>query len=142
MHITLPHLSEVLLCIVNICTLLIEFKDKAIIVVCVQIAAIKKGKLQFFVILFALILAPQNKLGDTPLHAASWKGRLECVRTLIEAGADVHIRNRAGRKAVDLAAADPEVSALLRASMRTQREADAEAADYSSGDDAAAEDDG
>ena len=98
--------------------------------------------MQFSVILFALILATQNKLGDTPLHAASWKGRLECVRALIEAGADVHIRNRAGRKAVDLAAADPEVGALLRASMRTQREADAEAADYSSGDDAATEDDG
>lgn len=50
------------------------------------------------------------------MHAASWKARLECLELLIEAGADVYLKNKEQKKAVDLASS-PEVASLLRVTM-------------------------
>uniref|UniRef100_A0A914H276 BLOC-1-related complex subunit 5 n=1 Tax=Globodera rostochiensis TaxID=31243 RepID=A0A914H276_GLORO len=61
-------------------------------------------------------LMAQNKLGDSPLHAASVKRRLDCVHLLVEAGANVHVRNRQGKRPIDVAS-DPEIGALLRTTM-------------------------
>ncbi|KAL3078905.1 hypothetical protein niasHS_014687 [Heterodera schachtii] len=60
----------------------------------------------------------QNKLGDSPLHAASAKGRLDCVHLLVEAGANAHVRNRRGQRPVDVTG-DPQVGALLKTTMTT-----------------------
>ena len=38
----------------------------------------------FDCILFHLIF--QNKLGDTPLHSAAWRGHSDAVRLLLESG--------------------------------------------------------
>lgn len=56
-------------------------------------------------------------MGDSPLHAASWKGHLPVVQLLIEAGANVHIRNREGKTAAEMTG-NAEVEALLRLTMR------------------------
>lgn len=55
----------------------------------------------------------QNKLGDTALHAASWKCRPECVSLLLDAGADVHLVNNEGKTALQLTG-DPLVASFLR----------------------------
>lgn len=34
------------------------------------------------------------QLGDTPLHAGAWKGRVDVVRLLLERGANVHATNK------------------------------------------------
>lgn len=59
-----------------------------------------------------LCLDSQNKLGDTALHAAAWKGREAVARALVEAGAATGLRNAEGKRALDLAT-DPAVRALL-----------------------------
>jgi ankyrin repeat protein len=41
-----------------------------------------------------------NDAGNSPLHWAALNGHLECVKLLIQAGADVTIINRAGHDAV------------------------------------------
>jgi ankyrin repeat protein len=35
----------------------------------------------------------QNKLGDTPLHSAAWKGHAEAVELLLERGIYMYIYN-------------------------------------------------
>lgn len=47
----------------------------------------------------------QDKGGHTPLHHASFHGRLDCVRLLLETAADVSIRNYEGLTAYNLASA-------------------------------------
>ena len=41
----------------------------------------------------ALIGAKDKKDGSTPLHCAAWKGHVEVVEALLEAGADVNTHN-------------------------------------------------
>ena len=74
----------------------------------------------------------RNKLGDTPLHNASWKGHaaiveallergkpagdsevLQCISLALCAGTDTTIRNNERQTAYDLAAKNPEVGRLL-----------------------------
>lgn len=45
----------------------------------------------------------RNLSGNTPLHWAALNTHLECVKALVEAGADVAIKNDAGHDAVFLA---------------------------------------
>lgn len=45
----------------------------------------------------------RNHSGNTPLHWAALNTHLECVKGLVEAGADVAIKNDAGHDAVFLA---------------------------------------
>jgi hypothetical protein len=86
----------------------------------------KKNVCQFS---FYFLFSFQNKLGDTPLHAASAKGRLDCAEMLIEAGANVHAKNGQGKKPLDVAsAANPAIGALLRTTMA--RRDDPMEADY------------
>lgn len=59
----------------------------------------------------------QNKIGDTALHAASWRGHLECVKILLEYGASTAVRNNERKRPVDVAG-DPEIQALIELSMR------------------------
>lgn len=33
-----------------------------------------------------VVILLQNKLGDTPLHSAAWKGHAEAVRMLLDKG--------------------------------------------------------
>lgn len=53
--------------------------------------------------------------GSTALMHAAEKGHADVVAALIEAKADVNVRNRMGKTALSLAAASPEVAALLKA---------------------------
>lgn len=46
------------------------------------------------------ILNTQNASGNTPLHWAALNGHLECVKILIENGADPTIQNQKGHDAV------------------------------------------
>lgn len=54
----------------------------------------------------------QNKIGDSALHAAAWKGRAEAVAILLEHGADVMLTNCEGKTAMDIAN-DPQVIDLI-----------------------------
>ncbi|GKZ32186.1 hypothetical protein AbraIFM66950_001379 [Aspergillus brasiliensis] len=49
------------------------------------------------------ILNHRNYSGNTPLHWAALNTHLECVKALVEAGADVDVKNDAGLDAVFLA---------------------------------------
>lgn len=54
----------------------------------------------------------QNKMGDTALHAASWKGHAKIVQMLLSAGANPQIRNNDKKLPGDLART-PDVGALF-----------------------------
>lgn len=47
-----------------------------------------------------------NKFKETPLHLASKEGNLDVIKTLIEEGADINLKNEDGRKPIDLASVD------------------------------------
>ncbi|KAL4868548.1 ankyrin repeat-containing domain protein [Aspergillus spectabilis] len=49
------------------------------------------------------VLNHRNHSGNTPLHWAALNTHLECVKALVDAGADVSIKNEAGLDAVFLA---------------------------------------
>ena len=49
------------------------------------------------------IVNHRNHSGNTPLHWAALNTHLDCVKALVEAGADVSTKNDAGRDAVFLA---------------------------------------
>ncbi|CAG0911386.1 unnamed protein product, partial [Cyprideis torosa] len=51
--------------------------------------------------------------GDTPLSCAVLEGDVECVRLLLEAGADVTIANEDGQTPIDLAKNGSEISLCL-----------------------------
>lgn len=55
----------------------------------------------------------QNKLGDTALHAASWKGHKEVVDLLLQAGANPHLKNKENKTPAELATS-PDVAAALK----------------------------
>lgn len=46
------------------------------------------------------MLEARNAAGNTPLHWAAVNGRMEAVKLLVRAGADVSVRNGVGRDAV------------------------------------------
>ncbi len=54
----------------------------------------------------------KDELGDTALMVAASRGNAECVRLLIQAGADIHQKNISGERAVALSKS-PEVAKLL-----------------------------
>lgn len=58
-------------------------------------------------------ISVQNKLGDTPLHSASWKGHPDIVELLLEQGARTDVQNNEKQTPADLAR-HPEVGRLLR----------------------------
>ena len=43
----------------------------------------------------------QTTYGDTPVHLAAYRGHYKVVKTLVEAGCDLDIRNSKGRTALD-----------------------------------------
>ncbi|XP_012272363.1 osteoclast-stimulating factor 1-like [Orussus abietinus] len=45
----------------------------------------------------------QNRMGESPLHTAAYHGHLEVVNLLLEAGADITLRNKKSELAEDLA---------------------------------------
>ncbi|KAB8072124.1 ankyrin repeat-containing domain protein [Aspergillus leporis] len=51
----------------------------------------------------AAVINHRNHSGNTPLHWAALNTHLECVKALVEAGADISIKNDAGLDAVFLA---------------------------------------
>ncbi|KHN83971.1 Osteoclast-stimulating factor 1 [Toxocara canis] len=59
----------------------------------------------------------KNKLGDTALHAAAWKGHAECVRILLNSGASTAVRNNERKRPIDVAT-DPECRTLIHVAMR------------------------
>jgi len=62
----------------------------------------------------------QNKIGDTALHAAAWKGRTEAVTILLESGADVMLTNCEGKTALEMAR-DPQIIDLISKHQDTNR---------------------
>lgn len=46
------------------------------------------------------------------MHAAAYKNRLECVKLLVESGADPHVKNNELKKPVSMTTM-PEIAALL-----------------------------
>jgi len=55
----------------------------------------------------------QNIIGDTPLHRATWRDQPDSVKLLLDSGADFTIRNKQGKKALELARSS-SVGALLQ----------------------------
>jgi hypothetical protein len=51
----------------------------------------------------AAFINHRNNSGNTPLHWAALNTHLECVKALVEAGADLDVKNDAGHDAVFLA---------------------------------------
>uniref|UniRef100_A0A8C3W9B4 Osteoclast-stimulating factor 1 n=1 Tax=Catagonus wagneri TaxID=51154 RepID=A0A8C3W9B4_9CETA len=51
----------------------------------------------------SFLLSPQNKLGDTALHAAAWKGYADIVQLLLAKGARTDLRNNEKKLALDMA---------------------------------------
>ncbi|KAI1718038.1 ankyrin repeats (many copies) domain-containing protein [Ditylenchus destructor] len=80
-----------------------------------------------------ICVSSQNKMGDTPLHAACYKGRLDCAAALVEAGADLYAKNKDLKKAVDLAST-PEIAAFLRLAMSKVVEPTEDEEAYDDGD--------
>jgi hypothetical protein len=52
---------------------------------------------------FAAFINYRNYTGNTPLHWAALNTHLDCVKVLIEAGADISLKNDAGHDALFLA---------------------------------------
>ena len=65
-----------------------------------------------FILLYIYFLS-KNKLGDTPLHNAAWKGHSDIVAMLLDKGANTTIRNNENQIPYDLAVKNPEVGRLL-----------------------------
>ena len=68
-------------------------------------------------------------MGDTPLHAASSKGRIDCVQLLVDSGANLKIRNSQGKRPIDVAT-NPEIASFLQTTMAERGLTELEAADY------------
>lgn len=52
---------------------------------------------------YAAFLNSRNYTGNTPLHWAALNTHLDCVKALVEAGADISLKNDAGHDALFLA---------------------------------------
>lgn len=77
-------------------------------------------------------MAPQNRLGDTALHLAAWRGRAALVALLLRHGADQRATNAEGQLARHLAR-DADCAALLRPPSVSSAAGDAD--DYGGDDD-------
>uniref|UniRef100_A0A8C4R6M9 Osteoclast-stimulating factor 1 n=1 Tax=Eptatretus burgeri TaxID=7764 RepID=A0A8C4R6M9_EPTBU len=62
----------------------------------------------------------ENKLGDTSLHAAAWKGHPDIVQSLLEKGVRVDLRNNEKKYAADMAT-DAQSAALIKRRSGTNR---------------------
>ncbi|VDM71560.1 unnamed protein product [Strongylus vulgaris] len=76
----------------------------------------------------------ENKIGDTALHAASWKGHRECVELMLENGANTWVRNRDQKLPIDVAK-DAEVAGLIEQVMRRDTTNEDSLKEYMSGSD-------
>ena len=87
-------------------------------------------------------------MGDTPLHAASWKGHKECVEKLLAKNANVWVRNQDKKTPYDVAKAsinesaqnvaplqDVDVAALINQVMKSDTTNEQSAQDYLSDSD-------
>lgn len=74
--------------------------------------AIDQGDLDFLGLLFKKGLKVNEALdfedGDTLLHVATWRGKLDIVKFLLDAGADPTIRNHYGDRPIDTAISGKE----------------------------------
>jgi ankyrin repeat protein len=75
-----------------------------------------------------------NKLGDTALHGAAWKGQVEMITLLLEGGADRTLKNKAGELPYDLASRSADAQRLLRVTAAAAAAAAAKAAEEDYGD--------
>ena len=66
----------------------------------------------------------QNAVGQTPLHLAAKWGRLNVIKLLIEEGADLEVKDRKGRTAVDEADDAIVQTHLLRESQKLRTQLD------------------
>jgi len=60
-----------------------------------------------------VLISVQNKLGDTALHGAAWKGQGDVVALLLEKGAEPSLANNQGETAYDLGKDHPEAGKHL-----------------------------
>eukprot|EP00729_Bicosta_minor_P004059 gene4059-9989_t len=74
-----------------------------------------------------------NKLGDTALHGAAWKGQTEMIELLLTKGANRNVTNKGGETPYDLGSRNPDAQRLLRVTAASARAADAD--EYGDSDD-------
>ncbi|KAL5356638.1 ankyrin repeat-containing domain protein [Aspergillus floccosus] len=67
------------------------------------LAVLKNASAQLSQEQIAAVVNHRNHSGNTPLHWAALNTHLECVKALVEAGADIVVKNDAGLDAVFLA---------------------------------------
>jgi hypothetical protein len=67
------------------------------------LAVLKDASAQLSQEQVAAVVNHRNHSGNTPLHWAALNTHLECVKVLVEAGADIAVKNDAGLDAVFLA---------------------------------------
>ncbi|KJH51190.1 SH3 domain protein [Dictyocaulus viviparus] len=79
-------------------------------------------------------ISNQNKLGDTPLHAASWRGHKDCVQLLVDNGANLWIRNRDQKLPIDVSK-DVEIANMLDKAMKRDTRNEECENEYESGSD-------
>lgn len=63
-------------------------------------------KVQYLVDTLKVDIFAKNKVGDTPLHKAAWRGSLDCVKYLIDKDdklVNLNVTNKDGKRPVDLA---------------------------------------
>lgn len=80
------------------------------------------------------VINHRNHSGNTPLHWAALNTHLDCVKALVEAGADISIKNDAGLDAVFLAERTGWSTGEVKEDDDESREAQAEAGSEEGGE--------